>query len=164
MNLNSHIYIAKKITIGLKYRTIIIVGSVFPDFNLKTQPHRTENLLYRIKDNIFHIEKTNNIIEKNFRFGILLHYLCDYFCYAHNYNLDISHGKNHIIYEHKLHEILRKGYQEEVILEEKVDDLIEYIVKMKQKFDSIESDEKRDIRYSFTVCKKVFSKLNEKHE
>lgn len=85
----------------------MILGSLIPDINPLTQPHRDQNLLIRIFNNHMAIQNSNSQIIKSIRSGIMFHYICDYFCYAHNYNLDISHGKRHMQYEIELHRLLK---------------------------------------------------------
>lgn len=84
-----------------------IFGNLAPDIGLtyiyRRHQHSTsmshlDKLILRLYYGIFH---PNSIIF-SFRLGIITHYVCDYFCYAHNPAFK-GHLREHIIYERKQH-------------------------------------------------------------
>lgn len=153
MNLASHVLIASRISknsFSFPKRCLIMIGSLLPDFNPTTQPHRTQNLLDRINNNYKALDLDENNFVKSIRFGVMLHYICDYYCYAHNYNLEISHGIKHMEYEVQLHQLLKDGYYKRRD-NQSIEDFAEYIVTEKEEYDSIPSDIDRDLLYTLSV-------------
>lgn len=155
MNLFSHATLTNRICknhFTKKARAFIVVGSLLPDFNPLTQPHRGQNLLIRIYNN--YTANPKNEFVKLIRLGILFHYICDYFCYAHNYNLDISHGKLHFEYEVDLHKKLKKipSFKEEKV---DFDNYMKYIIEIKARYDNKISNPNRDLRYCIEVMQKT---------
>lgn len=154
MNLASHVLIAARISknsFSFPKRCLIMVGSLLPDFNPTTQPHRTQNLLDRITNNYKGLDLEENDYLKSIRFGVMLHYICDYYCYAHNYDLDISHGLKHMKYEVRLHRLLKKGFYKRRDENISINDFCEYLIKEKQVYDEIPSDIERDLIYTLSV-------------
>lgn len=154
MNLSSHVNIA--LFIGKEYfsiykQSLMVIGSLMPDFNPITQPHRSDNLLNRITANIEKIKSAKTDFAKSIHLGVAVHYLCDYFCYAHNYGLDISHGKKHFLYEVSLYNLLKKGYDERLSITSDCNDIIEYIVNAKILYDLKPSNIQRDLKYTLTI-------------
>ena len=138
-------------------RYLVILGSLIPDVNPVTQPHREENLLIRIFNNYKAIETSKSEFEKSVRLGILLHYVCDYFCYAHNYNLDISHGKNHVKYEIELHKLLKNGYGCRLSTDIQKENFMKYIIDSKNMYDLKPSHTSRDLKYCLTIVEDILS-------
>lgn len=154
MNLASHVLIASRISknsFSFPKRCLIMIGSLLPDFNPTTQPHRTQNLLDRITKNYNSLNLQENDYLKSIRFGVMIHYICDYYCYAHNYNLEISHGVKHMKYEVQLHGLLKDGFHKRRDDNMSIEDFVEFIVKEKQDYDQIPSDIERDLIYTLTV-------------
>lgn len=157
MNLASHVLIAARVSKGsfsLANRCLIMIGSLLPDFNPTTQPHRTQNLLNRINNNYVGIDTAKNNFVKSVRFGVMLHYICDYYCYAHNYDLEISHGVKHMEYEVNLHRLLKDGFHERRD-NTSITDFAEYIVSEKEEYDTVPSDIERDLVYTLSVVERA---------
>lgn len=153
MNLASHLLIASRISknsFSFPKRVLIMIGALLPDFNPTTQPHRTQNLLDRISNNHRGIDESNNNFVKSIRFGVMLHYICDYYCYAHNYDLEISHGIKHMEYEVRLHRLLKGGFYQRRD-NTTIADFLDYIVSEKLEYDSVPSDIERDLVYTLSV-------------
>lgn len=157
MNLASHVLIAARISknsFSFPKRCLIMIGSLLPDFNPTTQPHRTQNLLDRITNNYNAIDVTNSNFVNSIRFGVMLHYICDYYCYAHNYDLEISHGIKHMEYEVRLHRLLKGGFYERRD-NISINDFCEYIISEKKEYDEIPSDIERDLIYTLSVVERA---------
>lgn len=157
MNLASHVLIAARISknsFSFPKRCLIMIGSLLPDFNPTTQPHRTQNLLDRINNNYKALDLTQSNFIKSIRFGVMLHYICDYYCYAHNYNLEISHGIKHMEYEVRLHRLLKQGFYKRRDIEY-IEDFYEYITSEKTEYDEIPSDIERDLIYTLSVVERA---------
>ena len=92
-------------------RAFVVLGSILPDVNPFTKPHREVNLEEKINKNQRKIENSNCKMIQYIRLGNMLHYLCDYFCYAHKEDLAISHGKKHTEYELELGRIFKQGFE-----------------------------------------------------
>lgn len=92
-------------------RAVVVLGSVLPDVNPFSHPHRELNLERHITNNQLKIQNGNSKTIKYIRLGNMLHYLCDYFCYAHGENLDISHGAKHTAYEIEMGREFKEGFE-----------------------------------------------------
>lgn len=106
---------------GIEYtkfsRLAYLIGNIAPDLNCIYPAHRlktTENRFYR---KIKLIDRCNISCIKAFELGILTHYLCDYFCYAHTIE---SIGVTHKKYETNLYNIYNAHLDER---QEQLDDL-----------------------------------------
>ncbi len=162
MNLYSHATVANRLCkqhFPKHKKLFVVIGSLMPDLNPTTQPHRNENLLYRIQKNHDAIKNAKSDFKRSYLLGILLHYICDYFCYAHNYNLDISHGKNHIKYEIELHKLIREDFNPNLDLVEIKQDLMQYIIETKELYDAQPSHILRDLQYSLEVVESILTHL-----
>lgn len=111
---SAHGYISTKIynylkdTNGIELnKKSLILGSIEPDFvpSLIFIPHYYPGSIDFIIKEIHNISQIKFINEKNFidsyskRLGIVIHYICDYFCYAHN-NYVLEHNLiKHFLYE-----------------------------------------------------------------
>lgn len=88
-------------------RKAYLFGSIAPDFNCIYPAHRITSTIRRFRKKVLRVEKSDSIMIKSFTLGVITHYICDYFCYAHNIAvIDRRHPfyeirlKNHI----ELHE------------------------------------------------------------
>lgn len=105
MKLKQHIEFGKYIMNDLGMtdyinRKAYLFGNIAPDLNCVYPAHRlstTENRFYK-RLNI--IERSNIKVIKSFYLGVITHYICDYFCYAHNIE---SLGILHKRYENELY-------------------------------------------------------------
>lgn len=89
-----------------KYRRIIELGSVAPDVKCIFPKHRIDVTKYRFIKRIERVEKCRGFI-RAFWIGVVFHYICDYFCLAHN-SLSIKPGFEHTCYELSLNKELKK--------------------------------------------------------
>jgi hypothetical protein len=81
-------------------RIAYLLGNIAPDLNCVYPAHRlvtTERRFYR---RLRIVEKSNINFIKSFTLGIITHYVCDYFCCAHN---NKSLGVPHKMYETNLY-------------------------------------------------------------
>ena len=110
----SHILVADNMMSNLESmldwkinRRAYLFGSIAPDFNFIYPAHRITSTLRRFQKKVLRVERSDSILIKSFTLGVITHYICDYFCYAHNIAvIDRRHPfyelrlKNHI----ELHE------------------------------------------------------------
>lgn len=160
MNLSSHILLTYKVTkriLPKKYVPVILFASIWPDIDRRTQPHRENNLLFHIYNSQRKLLNSKNNYCKSFELGILMHYVCDYYCYAHNYNLDISHGIAHIKYEIALHNLLKTNFKKRIQNNFNDADFIAYIVSEKTNYDNKISTIERDLKYILSICENAVS-------
>ena len=104
--------ISRKYPDMLDYRSFNY-GNIIPDYDprLISIPHYKEKSFERITAMI---EKAGTINAKqcfSYEIGIINHYICDYFCQAHNYS-EYDNYVRHLVYEKKLsNEISRVNLQ-----------------------------------------------------
>lgn len=80
-------------------RVAYLLGSVAPDFNCIYPAHRLSDTWLRYKRRIHMEQSVKREMLKAYLLGIITHYTCDYFCYAHN---NKSTGYHHKVYEKNL--------------------------------------------------------------
>ncbi len=103
MNLISHIRIANQTLKSIDdkidckvYKPVYLLGSIAPDLNVAFPKHTIRLTINRWKRRLRRVDKTSSDLVKSFMLGVIIHYICDYFCYVHNIR---SHGLKHKIYE-----------------------------------------------------------------
>jgi hypothetical protein len=85
---------------GIKINRIAyLFGNVAPDLNCVYPAHRLKTTEKRFYNRLMRIDKSNFTWMKSFTLGVVTHYVCDYFCYAHNIE---SIGIKHKAYETNL--------------------------------------------------------------
>jgi hypothetical protein len=183
MQVYSHLLIARKIhkyildNLGfnmslnnLKY------GCIKPDFSPKLAriPHYKKDSFYFISELITKMESCqlpNTVGEMNLlssQLGVILHYIIDYFCFAHN-NIFMNKIIPHFIYEVNLGSELKKylsSYENlpdiELTEEDNINvkkSIIDYIENKHQEYLSDIQSIENDIYYSLQVCEVVTLQL-----
>lgn len=120
MKTETHFDLALKICkeqlnhLPLYKKALFVLGCVLPDFDpfsylkgFKTRPffgHNWENAKEYIFNSARNV-KTNGV---GVRLGILVHYICDAFTFAHNCGFD-GGLREHATYEKRLHELIIKS-------------------------------------------------------
>lgn len=75
-------------------RAAYLFGNVAPDFNCVYPAHRLKTTEKRFMKRLKRMEKASTSIVRSFTLGVITHYICDYFCYAHNIeSLGVPHKK-----------------------------------------------------------------------
>lgn len=82
-----------------------LIGSVLPDINFVFPTHTIAHTLKRFKKKLTRIDKTESNMIKSITLGVVTHYICDYFCYAHNLK---SPDPKHALYENYMHSHIKK--------------------------------------------------------
>lgn len=90
-------------------RGIYLIGNVAPDINCVYPAHRIKTTEHRFYRHLNQINSIDLAVVKSFMLGVLTHYICDYFCYAHN---NKSLGVKHKIYEQNLYDLYEAHYNE----------------------------------------------------
>lgn len=103
MKLRSHIRIAKNTLDILQSqvdwkvnKVAYMIGSISPDLNCALPCHNIKSTIKRFRKRIERINKHNPGIIQSFTLGVVMHYICDYFCFAHNIDKIVP---GHAIYE-----------------------------------------------------------------
>lgn len=73
-----------------------LFGSIAPDINFIYPTHTLGHTIKRFRNKITRMDKADSNTIRSFTLGVITHYICDYFCYAHN--LEHNNPK-HAIYE-----------------------------------------------------------------
>lgn len=117
MNILTHILISKRAYIDLNNHFSVklslgslIWGSVKPDLINSGISHckdETSYLFYQKLEDIKKITLDKDKKKYSLKLGEIFHYLCDYFCYAHN-NKELLKYFPHIRYEKNLHSTAKK--------------------------------------------------------
>lgn len=120
---NTHMFIADRILTQLKDccdividRKFFIYGSIKPDYDPKLIyiEHYEKDSMNFVLDEIKYLSSLPYSSEKDFlkrysmRLGVVMHYLSDYFCHAHNNMILESHMLRHFIYEFRLAGTVRR--------------------------------------------------------
>lgn len=90
-------------------RTAYLIGNIAPDLNCIYPAHRLNTTEKRFARKLRYIDKSNNNLLRSFQLGVVTHYLCDYFCYAH---IIESVGATHKKYEKNLYEFYKAHVNE----------------------------------------------------
>lgn len=85
-------------------RKAYLAGSILPDINCAFPTHTIGHTLKRFKNRLIRMENTDLNIIRSFTLGVITHYICDYFCYAHNLKYP---DPCHAIYERIMRNHLR---------------------------------------------------------
>jgi hypothetical protein len=82
-------------------KTAFYIGNVAPDLNCVYPAHRLKTTHKRVARKIEFVDRLDSAeVIKSFELGIITHYVCDYFCYAHS---NETIGKSHKHYEKELY-------------------------------------------------------------
>jgi hypothetical protein len=90
-------------------RKAYLLGCIAPDLNCVYPAHRLKTTENRFFKRLKLIANSHNSIIKSFTLGVITHYICDYFCYAHNIE---SLGLPHKKYETNLYNYYEKHCDE----------------------------------------------------
>lgn len=179
MNPLTHKFLADKVYSQLNKESQLILsrksliwGSVRPDFIKHSIPHFKERGVQpfyskykKIDQNITKL----SIKELSIELGQIFHYICDYFCHAHNKRKLIKKTRLHILNEIKLQRFIQNtnfnfinvklnNYDEQLF-----EDIIE---KEYTKFINDSFNFKNDLMYSYKICviamRKILSNIKKK--
>ena len=113
----SHIIVADKILQDVQCqmnwrvnRTAYLFGSIAPDLNCIYPAHSITATIKRFRKKLNRVNKSESTIIKSFTLGVIMHYICDYFCYAHNRRMP---DPKHSIYERLLKKHI-KNHEEQL--------------------------------------------------
>ena len=81
------------------YKSLYLFGCIAPDINFVYPLHNIMCTPERFKKRIRRMSKIKSKLIRSFTLGVIMHYLCDYFCIAHNNH---SYGANHTMYERRM--------------------------------------------------------------
>ena len=82
-----------------------LLGSMAPDLNCIYPAHRLDTTKKRFCTHVKRVDNGLSGVIKSFELGVITHYICDYFCYAHSIE---SIGPKHVMYEN----LLKKYFME----------------------------------------------------
>ncbi len=100
-------------------RKAYLIGSILPDLNCVYPKHTYDSTIKRFKNRLIKVNKTESNFIKSLTLGIITHYICDYFCYAHNIKINPKHAiYERIMRKHiKMHEELLNNWPNDLKLE-----------------------------------------------
>lgn len=164
IRIGNYIYHRLKNEYGLYLsKKSLIYGSVKPDFMKNKVPHYIDKSINYIEKEI-EILLSQSMDKKEFsrRLGMIIHYISDYFCRAHN----TSYYKNNIIahlkYERRLSkEMTMKNIKAIKNNEIKFDVVKEFIINFNEEYMKHKSL-KRDNEYTVTAINSICSYIAEK--
>ena len=78
------------------YKIVYLFGCIAPDINFVYPLHNIVCTPKRFQKRIIRMKKIKSKIIRSFTLGVIMHYICDYFCIAHN---NQSYGARHTLYE-----------------------------------------------------------------
>ncbi len=99
-------------SVGRLNKILFYIGAIEPDLSLfqLIHPHfydRSANYIFSKIEKLY--EKNNNLME-SYLLGNLVHYLCDFCCYAHRRGM--GRITDHFIYERRINKYLIKNYKD----------------------------------------------------
>lgn len=149
----------------------LIYGSIKPDFMKNKVPHYIDKSIDYIYDEIENLINNSSMIGKrefSRRLGMIMHYISDYFCRAHNTEYYRKNIVAHLKYEKRLaKEMSSKKIKKNMMYDIEFDTFKKFIVDlnkeyMKQK--SLERDRIYTIKAINSVCgyiaKKVMARID----
>lgn len=81
-----------------------LIGSVIPDLNCIYPLHTIGMTFKRFRKKLDRMDKAESVMLKSYTLGVITHYICDYFCYAHNI---VFPNPKHAIYERYMKQHLK---------------------------------------------------------
>lgn len=115
VKLRQHISIGKKVlesdiidTFKVN-KAAYLIGNIAPDLNCIYPAHRLKSTEKRFYRRLRKMDSSCSPIIKSFVLGVITHYICDYFCFAHN---NKSLGALHRKYESNLYEYYNAHFDE----------------------------------------------------
>ncbi len=136
----------------------LIWGSIRPDFIRHSIPHFKERGVQPFYNKCQKIEQSISklsIKQMSIELGQIFHYICDYFCHAHNKRKFINKTRLHILNEIKLQRFIQNTNFNflNVKLNNYNDELFENIIEKEYtKFVNDSFNFKNDLIYSYKVC------------
>lgn len=173
MKATSHFAVAHLIYAALQKRgiylnrTAFVYGNIAPDQTpaMWVAPHfskvcsrTTSEILTELSQ--IPVSSTGRIgAEYSKQLGYLCHFLCDYFCFAHNEDF-VGNIKQHMVYENELDAFLRRDCLDVLDIDAsspvqsyiQIDELIEHNEAEKKEYFEIGHSLKNDLTFSFNVC------------
>lgn len=150
-------------------KAAFLFGSIAPDLNCVYPAHRLSTTEKRFMTRLLFVKKFRNTVLRSFVMGIITHYICDYFCFAHNHEtLGLPHKK----YETGLYQEFKR-IQDRLpnerfnVTASHITDVHDYICDMFEKYSEEVGEELtdhwntnrelmiRDIKYSWEICNRV---------
>lgn len=114
MIFQSHIRMANSISHALPdlagargNKFLLLAGSVAPDLKCMFPSHRINLTKRRFIERLHKVENLRGKHLRMFWQGVVLHYICDYFCLAHNAK-SIHSGPSHTKYEIELNRFIKE--------------------------------------------------------
>lgn len=173
MDIFTHSFISRKVRqivldeLGIKLsKKKLEYGSIMPDLvpKLRNIRHFKEDSIQFVLDSIEELKSTPFSFEKkkikkfSKKLGIILHYLCDYFCFAHNNKLLIDNIYKHLLYENRInlstvnykHETteIRANY-DYLFCYSPIEIINEFLYEYKNK---PQSNPDRDLHFAINIC------------
>lgn len=169
IKLANYIYriLKKKYGIHLNKKNLIY-GSVKPDFVKNKVPHYIDKSIDFIDQEIERlIYDSNDIGVKEFsrRLGMIMHYISDYFCRAHNTEYYRQNLIPHLKYEKRLAKIMKDiKFVKTINYEKYLGSIKNYIIELNKEYmkkRSLEQDREYTISAIHYVCDYIAERIEE---
>jgi len=162
MKATSHFAMAHIINAALKQRGIyldriaFVYGNIEPDYTpvMWVNPHFNKVCLRTISNNFLELPKvpvcSSGLVGAYYskRLGMMCHFLCDYFCYAHNDSFS-GNISQHISYENELDLFLRSNCLELLDIDEAIE--IQPLAGISELFYSLETSHEKYLKAGFSL-------------
>lgn len=175
MNVCSHMHIGMIVHRSLKRDfgiylnpAVFCYGSMRPDFSPKHKhiPHYKNDMYESVTQEIVDLTKSDkdifNSLELADRLGVVCHYLCDFFCYAHSEKFTGT-LREHLGYENQLNRYIKQrrmvcndvNFLADVDLNEDINALLNSLDERYNHYISLESNMGVDMVSSIQACIEV---------
>lgn len=179
MNTYSHIRIGKMVLKRLESeyqislpKTVFIWANCRPDYSVKYHkiPHNKEPMkdtFERLAYEVSHCKwERDNILFIADRLGVICHFLCDFFCYAHSPSFSGS-LKEHIAYESKVNHFLKENSElcnrwTNSLLLDRETDVSKSLSWLEERYQSYLQEKMQivsDVQFSLEVCVELTANL-----
>lgn len=171
MRLCSHVSIGiaamknSGIKIGFAKRLTFIIGNILPDIYIPIKRHHGWDSVKNISYHLDRLEKSDKYgIIRYLRLGMTMHYVCDYFCRAHN-DATMHVNAKHVRYEYALGEYIKSHKRDVSELLSKINENSEFVEEIQQEHLKYLEEMNMlvwsfwdDLLYSCRICTNMFKR------
>ncbi len=179
MNTNSHIHIGVLLcrrmekAYGIKLpRAVFVAANCRPDYSIKYKrvPHYKDDMEGTVREMIrtlaFSDKSRLNAYRLADRLGVICHYLCDFFCYAHT-DAFVGTTREHLHYESQLNRYLSDRLPEMAqcmpsrppVLTDSVCEMLDNVEDCYRNYRKSQASFAADISFSLCACEQVLAPL-----
>jgi len=148
-----------------------VYGNMLPDlspryrFSMHTKTKNWNDVL-KLMEELVHKSNKFSIRTRSIKFGMLTHYLCDFFTFPHNEGYtdsiiqhEVYEQLQRIIFWNKLKDVWKEFEDETKVKLKTFEDIIVYIEDMHSIYNNNKSDKKRDLQFISILVRVVCPSL-----